>query len=95
MHHALEIDEILLNIFAHCNPPRFKNYRHVGRPFGIALDLVALARTCRMFKEPALDVLWSELSDLCPLAQCLPEVSYQITPGFKVSILCFSSRQIR
>lgn len=73
MYHALEVDEILLNIFAHCNSPRFKHSH--GRPWGVAIDLVALARTCRIFKEPALDVLWSELSDLCPLAQCLPEVS--------------------
>ncbi|KAF8550893.1 hypothetical protein OG21DRAFT_359777 [Imleria badia] len=83
MHHALEIDEILMNIFDHCNPPRFKNYKH-GRPVGVAADLVALARTCRMFKEPALDVLWSELSDLCPLAKSLPQVSSQLIPGFRV-----------
>lgn len=32
-----------------------------------------LARTCRTFKEPALDVLWSELVDLAPLVRCLPD----------------------
>ena len=91
MHHALEIDEILLNIFAHCNPSPFKNYRHV-RPVGVTADLVSLARTCRMFKEPALDVLWSELSDLCPVAKCLPDVSYQLITGFRVRNLSIPGR---
>lgn len=59
MHHALEIQEILLIIFGQCHPP----------------DTAALARTCRAFKEPALDVLWEVLCDLSPLAQCLPEAS--------------------
>ena len=92
MHHALEIDEILLNIIAHCNP-HFKNYGH-GLPLGVGTDLVALARTCRMFKEPALDVLWWELYDLSPLAQCLPKISYQVFPRFAVGTLCLSSRFI-
>ena len=56
MHHALEIQEILSNIFGCCYPS----------------DLPSLARTCRAFKEPALDVLWEELVNLSPLAQCLP-----------------------
>lgn len=91
MHHALELDEILLNIFAYCNPPGFKNSKYLP-PLSATADLVALARTCRIFKEPALDILWSELSDLAPLARCLPEISYQLAPGFKVSSRCFSSR---
>ncbi|KAF8441748.1 hypothetical protein L210DRAFT_441623, partial [Boletus edulis BED1] len=61
MHHALEIQEILFNIFGHC---------HRG------IDQASLARTCRAFKEPALDLIWEELPNLCPLAKCLPEMSY-------------------
>ncbi|KAF8557610.1 hypothetical protein OG21DRAFT_1406867 [Imleria badia] len=64
MHHALEIQEILLNIFGHCHPG----------------DLPSPARTCRTFKEPALDVLWEELDDLSPLVRCLPDASYQLSP---------------
>ncbi|KAF8550069.1 hypothetical protein OG21DRAFT_1469182 [Imleria badia] len=64
MHHALEIQEILLNIFGHCHPD----------------DLPSLARTCRGFKEPALDVLWEELDNLSPLVRCLPEASHQLSP---------------
>ncbi|KAN0078421.1 hypothetical protein V8E55_010478 [Tylopilus felleus] len=45
MHRALEIPELLLNIFYHV--------RHD--------DLAILARTCQAFKELALDVLWEEL----------------------------------
>ncbi|KAF8555323.1 hypothetical protein OG21DRAFT_1507854 [Imleria badia] len=67
MHHALQIPEILLNICGHCHLPSW----HRDTP-----DLPALARTCRTFKEPALDVLWEALVDPSPLAKCLPEASY-------------------
>ncbi|KAF8549980.1 hypothetical protein OG21DRAFT_1447173 [Imleria badia] len=67
MHHALQIQEILLNLFDHCHGP------HGMRE---TADLPALARTCRAFKEPALDVLWKWLFDPSPLARCLPEASH-------------------
>jgi len=35
--------------------------------------LAALARTCRTFKEPALDILWKDLSGFEPFILCLPE----------------------
>ncbi|KAF8555282.1 hypothetical protein OG21DRAFT_1483956 [Imleria badia] len=66
MHHALQIQEILLNIFGHFRRPGWL------RP----TDLPALARTCRAFKEPALDVLWEKLVNPSPLAKCLPEASH-------------------
>ena len=59
MHHALEIQEILSNIFGCCYPS----------------DLPSLARTCRAFKEPALDVLWEMLDNLSAIARCLPQAS--------------------
>lgn len=34
--------------------------------------LAALARTSRLFQEPALDCLWSELSTIAPLVKCMP-----------------------
>ena len=67
MHHMLQIEEILLNIFGHCRLPRRES---------ATSDLPALARTCRTFKEPALNVLWESLDDPSPLAQCLPESSH-------------------
>jgi len=33
----------------------------------------ALARTCRRFKEPALNALWKDMDDFMPLVLCLPE----------------------
>ena len=72
MHHALEIQEILLNIFDH---RRLLDYWKSPGP-----DLVALARTCRAFKEPALDVLWKELNSLSPIAQCIPAASHPVSP---------------
>ena len=68
MHHVLHIQEILLNIFGHCRLPSWES---------AASDLPAVARTCRAFKEPALDILWEHLVDLSALARCLPEASYQ------------------
>ena len=73
MHHALEVQEILLNIF------RFFGRRHYDRDDGSG-DLASLARTCRTFKEPALDILWEVLDNLYPLARCLPDISYQLRP---------------
>ncbi|KAF8441751.1 hypothetical protein L210DRAFT_3447587 [Boletus edulis BED1] len=70
MHHALEIQEILLNVFSHLHLPW-----HAAEP-----ELASLARTCRAFKEPALDVLWEELNNLSPLTRCLPETSHQLSP---------------
>ncbi|KAF8549412.1 hypothetical protein OG21DRAFT_1447879 [Imleria badia] len=65
MHQVLQIQEILCNIFGHCRLPT-SWHTHTS-------DLPALARTCRAFKEPALDVLWKELLDPSPLVRCLPD----------------------
>ena len=35
--------------------------------------LAVLARTCRLFSEPALDVLWSHLPSIGPLLRLFPE----------------------
>ena len=73
MHHALEIDEILLNIFGYIRGP--SEYLLVKSRSG---HLAALVKTCHTFKEPALDVLWEGLNDLSPLARCLPAACYQL-----------------
>ena len=70
MHHAPRIQEILLNIFGHCCPTS-PHWGPDRRRF--TATLAALARTCRVFKESALDVLWTELVDLTPLPRCIPE----------------------
>ena len=85
MHRALEIQEILSNIFSHCSyseqlddKPYPLNVHHRGKA---ALDLAALARTCHAFKDPALDALWRDLIDLSPLVRCLPKASNRLSRG--------------
>ncbi|KAJ7140593.1 hypothetical protein C8R43DRAFT_1131531 [Mycena crocata] len=58
MHHCLNIVEIVGIICSHLeNEPR---------------SLTVLARTSRMFEDPALDILWKSLNTLVPLLNCLP-----------------------
>ena len=35
-------------------------------------DLAALALSCKTFRDPALKILWKELTSLEPLIRCLP-----------------------
>ncbi|KAF8124950.1 hypothetical protein EV363DRAFT_1353197 [Boletus edulis] len=72
MHHSLDIPEILYNIFGHLAPDQGWSWTYDQLP-GIR-TLAKLARTCRAFKEPALDVLWSELPDFSALMRCVPDV---------------------
>lgn len=61
MHPVLFLQEILWLIFSDFDPEP-----HLGPQSEQGLsrtDLVALATTCRVFKEPALDVLWADLRD--------------------------------
>ena len=84
MHQALHIQEILFDIFGHCSPtePHWTPLRRHSTAV-----LAALARTCRTFKEPALDVLWSELVDLTPLPQCVPDAC-QVVGRVRTVELC-------
>ncbi|KAF8552009.1 hypothetical protein OG21DRAFT_1466366 [Imleria badia] len=83
MHHALCIEEILLHIFSYCYTHwRRWPSRPPGRQCWYAnVHLAALARTCRAFKEPALDMIWDDLNDLTPLVRCLPESSWVESEG--------------
>ena len=73
-HHALQIQEILLSILDHCRPPSQRR------------SALALARTCRAIKEPALYVLWENLYDASPLAKCHPEaLASHLSQGDRVS----------
>jgi len=61
MHQALLIDEILRHIFS------FISEDGLG-PLG------ALARSCRAWTDPALDLVWIKLSSAVPLLQVIPGV---------------------
>jgi hypothetical protein len=85
MLHALQIEEILLDIFSYCYtlvrrwPPRTTRRQR----WYANVHLVALARTCKTFKEPALDMIWADLDDLTPLIRCLPETSWVELEGVR------------
>ncbi|KAH7890606.1 hypothetical protein F5I97DRAFT_1836847 [Phlebopus sp. FC_14] len=76
MHQCLTIDEILTNIFQHAIivlKPEPKS-----REFRDRRTLVRLARTCRYFLEPALNVLYYEISDLLWLIKCMPDDLWEV-----------------
>ena len=60
MHHCLSVDEIL----------RLLAYELVASE--AKATAAALARCCKTFEEPVLDVLWETQDQLAPLLKCLP-----------------------
>ncbi|KAJ7622917.1 hypothetical protein DFH06DRAFT_1231283 [Mycena polygramma] len=70
MHYSLSIPEPVVLIFAELlSPYPNENLSH--------RDLAALARTCRTFQEPALDLLWREQTTLANMLRCLPSYLWQ------------------
>ncbi|KAG2049499.1 hypothetical protein BDR06DRAFT_1023865, partial [Suillus hirtellus] len=65
MHQALLIPEVLLEIFAHVNTIPSIQTAPTQKL------LAALARTCKIFHEPAMDLLWTEIHGLEPLLGCV------------------------
>jgi hypothetical protein len=63
--------EILLHIFTIIH--EIKNPQAWGPVNIYRSTIAALASTCRAFKEPALDVLWKDITGFKPLLLCLPE----------------------
>lgn len=64
MHRALSVNEILREIFQHVCPLHMLGASRS--------TLACAARTCRIFTEPALDVLWQIIPDFMPLFLLLP-----------------------
>jgi hypothetical protein len=48
------------------------------RPVQQSVTLASLARTCRAFEGPALDVLWREIEGLRPLLCTMPSDLFEI-----------------
>jgi hypothetical protein len=65
MHICLLPIEVLTDIFAAICEGSSKSF--------CLRTFAALARTCRRFKEPALNALWKDMDDFMPLVLCLPE----------------------
>jgi hypothetical protein len=64
-HVCLFPTEIILCIFALVDEDKLGD--------GSRPTLAALARTCRTFKELALDLLWANITGFKPLLSCLPD----------------------
>ncbi|KAJ7082299.1 hypothetical protein C8R44DRAFT_753785 [Mycena epipterygia] len=62
MHRCLKIPELVETIFSNLTT----GFEGDGKV------LAALARTCRTFHDPALDILWKEPNDLMNILRCLP-----------------------
>ncbi|KAJ7652823.1 hypothetical protein DFH06DRAFT_1093842 [Mycena polygramma] len=78
MHTALQIPEILDLICCEVDTG--------DDPFSTQMPeskgtLARLARVCRVFQRPALDVLWREQEDLTNLLACMPADLWSITPA--------------
>ncbi|KAF8447209.1 hypothetical protein L210DRAFT_3472025, partial [Boletus edulis BED1] len=81
MHPALYVEEILLEIFGHCyDREESTSSMRINKT-----DLPALARTCKAFRDPALDILWAELYSLAPLIRCLPGALSQIVDLYSLN----------
>ena len=75
MHRALAIPEIVRTVLDSFHPDASfalvdKNYCLAAAALRSSTLNVAL--TCRLFSEPALDVLWWTMDDLIPLFNLLP-----------------------
>lgn len=67
MHHCLQLQELL--------PIIFRNHAHDAKM------LARLARTCKAFQDPALNLLWHSQNTLLPLLRCLPPNAWTIKEG--------------
>ncbi|KAI6045324.1 hypothetical protein EDC04DRAFT_2889110 [Pisolithus marmoratus] len=72
MHACLRITEILDLIMGFMVDDERVNYPNEARPL-LHKDIARLARTCKVFMDPALDVLWRTQPSLSPLIMCLPD----------------------
>jgi F-box-like len=71
MHRSLSIHEVLLSVFSICDLETLK----------------ALARTCRTFHEPALDVLWEHQDDFLTLLKTMPSDLWEERQEHKREVL--------
>lgn len=86
MHPALFLSEVLREIFPHLyqipgvNSGLSPEMRMSEALFVLRKSLAALARTCKTFHEPAMELLWGDLDGITPLLGCVPTL-YPIIGG--------------
>jgi hypothetical protein len=67
---ALQINEIVRMI---CDQAEAADVESYSPPH----TLLSLARTSRIFSDPALDLIWREQSSLVPLVKCMPDTLWE------------------
>jgi hypothetical protein len=73
MHNCLLIPEIVTQVcFDLYDPNTREDDRYGGMDVEYPGTLAALAMTCKVIYEPALDVLWSSLVSVAPLLLTMP-----------------------
>ncbi|KAJ6487555.1 hypothetical protein DFH09DRAFT_1105816 [Mycena vulgaris] len=78
MDRALAIPEVVSLVFEEVASPPPGLPSSANRPYG-AVGLARLARTCRAFSDPALDLLWKSQYTIIPLLRCFPPHLWEIT----------------
>jgi len=76
--HCFQIPEILLHIFEHVY------VSHKGRS-----DLASLALTCKLFSDPALDILWRIQTSFLPLIMTFPRELLNFAPSDQMAVATF------
>ncbi|KAJ7112019.1 hypothetical protein C8R43DRAFT_935722 [Mycena crocata] len=91
MHHCLQIAEMVHTICFYADPAREMDVsaRLHWRNRPKQRDLARLARTCKTFRDPALDILWKSIN-LMHLIHCLPPDLWSIETIEKQKTLIFS-----
>lgn len=85
MHRALFVSEILVEIFVSLNQLPSSTIGWTQSSL-TRKSLASLARTCKTFHEPAMDLLWAYMPGLRPLFGCVTRLHAMIyDPKSKVS----------
>ena len=80
MHHCLQVSEILsviLESLVSHEPDADLDEVFHGEANG---TYASMARTCKSFYAPSMNVLWSSLPRFDPLVKCLPQEIWQEQP---------------
>ena len=75
MYHCLRVAEIMSMVMDFMMAGSHRNSREV----------LSLMKTCKMFYEPCLNILWQDLDYLAPLIMCLPAEDWIVKNGLLVS----------
>ncbi|KAJ7658153.1 hypothetical protein DFH06DRAFT_1327441 [Mycena polygramma] len=76
MHRCLQIQEIIRIIAGNLLRAPYCSFTNPGPPLD-RKALASLARTCRLFSEIALDILWREPGSLLFLLKCFPQHTWE------------------